>query len=269
MNWTAKHSVVSGLLLIAGVNAIALAGVYYNRSGTPDSTLRFSERELMTPYEWRGRKENSGISLDLRWRVLPPDKVGETGNRYYYGTTPFWLDDKKMLSLGFDLKVGSEPKNLGSTREHSETKDLYLVLELDGPAYKESLRRVENDSKTEKDGREKIAEERERQTRLFVVDAGLEPAILRKKFQDRNRYAIARGQIRTVWQGDTGNFKLTGAISELSVSSINVPFELRSVFEGAGEYDEDKKKSRVQYQVDVSFGQRFEPWITMASRKGQ
>ena len=266
MNWTMKYTVIAGLLLIAGVNAIALVGAFYNRSGIPDSTLRLTDRELKMPYEWRGAKENSGLALDLRWRVLPPDKVGEMASPYHFsGTTPIWLDEAKMLSLGFDLVAG----NSESVRGHMQTKELFLVLELDGPAYKESLKRVERDSKKNKDGAETLAKEHENHTRMFVVDAGLEPVALRAKFPDRHRYAITRGQIHSVWQSDRGNQMLVGTISELSVNNINVPFEIRKVFEGVGDFSNDSSRSPVQYQVDVSYGQRFEPWITSATKKAR
>jgi hypothetical protein len=266
MNWMMKHTVIAGLLLIAGVNAIVLAGAFYNRSGMPDSTLRLTERELKMPYEWRDAKENSGLALDLHWRVLPPDKVGEMASPYYFSsTTPIWLDEAKMLSLGFDPVAG----NSESVRGYMQTKELFLVLEQDGPAYKESLKRAERDSKINKDGVEALAKERENHTRLFVVDAGLEPVALRAKFPDRHRYAITRGQIHSVWQSDTGNQKLVGSISELSVNNTNVPFELRKVFEGAGDSSNDSRRSPVQYQVDVSYGQRYEPWITSATRKAR
>jgi hypothetical protein len=268
MRWTVKHTVITGLALIAAVNAIALGGVAFNRSGDPDSMLQLSERELHVPYEWRGSKENSGISLNLRWRVLPPEKVGTTGGSYYfYRTSPFWLDEAKMVALGFDRAVRDRPLGSESAQGHMDAKELFLALELAGPAYQEALKRAEKYSKTIKDGAERLSEEREKFTRLFVVDAGSDHALLRARFPDRHRYAIVRGRIRPEWQGDAGNYKLAGAISELSVSNINVPFDIRSVFDGAGEsYNEDKKPS-VRYQVDVSFGQRFEPWITMASRK--
>ena len=269
MKWALKHTMIAGLALIAGVNAIALSGVAYNRSGSAESTLRFSERELHVPYAWRGSKENSGVSLALRWRVIPPETVGAKGNAFYfYGTTPFWLDEAKMVALGFDRAAVSRRGASESASDYMVSKQVLLVLELDGAAYKEALKRAEKYSQTVKDGAEKLAEEREKLSRLFVVDAGLEHAALRAKYPDRNRYAIARGQIRPEWQGDKGSYQLAGSVSELSVANINVPFEMRSVFEGAGESYSNDKKPLVRYEVDVSFGRRFEPWITSAVRKG-
>ena len=71
MKWSAKYTVIGGLALITGVNAIALGGVAYNRSGEAESTLRLSERELRAPYKWSGSKENSGLALHLDWRTSP------------------------------------------------------------------------------------------------------------------------------------------------------------------------------------------------------
>ena len=48
--WTRRHTLIAGLGLILGVNAIVLGGVAYNRSGEPESLLQLSERELYTPF---------------------------------------------------------------------------------------------------------------------------------------------------------------------------------------------------------------------------
>ena len=95
MKWTLKNTAIAGVTIIACVNAIALGGAAYNRSGVPESSLRLSERELDLPYESRGRKEDSGLTLRLDWRVLTPVDDSPNASQYYstYGRDPVWLDE--------------------------------------------------------------------------------------------------------------------------------------------------------------------------------
>ena len=44
MNWSRMHTTIAGVGLIVVVNAVALLGAAYNRSGEPESVLRLSER---------------------------------------------------------------------------------------------------------------------------------------------------------------------------------------------------------------------------------
>src|SRR6185295_3092879 len=74
-----------------------------------------------------------------------------------------------------------------------------------------------------------LAFERERSSRLFLVDAGLDYDSLRARYPDRSRYAIVRGKVRVdSWMvKNTGS--LNGSVSGLSVSALNVPVDLRGV----------------------------------------
>ena len=100
-----------GLGLILASNAIAPAGVWYNRSGEPQAQLQLSEREIQLPYDsWLRGEENSGLRLQLAWREAD--------------ATWSWLDEAKLRELGF------APSDLGRGAE----RPLWLVLELDGPS---------------------------------------------------------------------------------------------------------------------------------------
>ena len=67
MAWQRKHTFIAGMLLILLTNAVALLGVAYNRSGTPESRLTLSQRELQLPYG--AMTEDSGLTLQIRWRA--------------------------------------------------------------------------------------------------------------------------------------------------------------------------------------------------------
>ena len=44
--WTRGHTLAIGIALIVLTNAVALGGVWWNRSATPESALTLSQREL-------------------------------------------------------------------------------------------------------------------------------------------------------------------------------------------------------------------------------
>lgn len=263
-----SHTLIAGLALIAITNTVALVGVAYNRSSEPESVLRFSERELLPPYVWRGNRENSGLALKLQWRVLEEDTTGALHGWSFagHGGTPAWLNRAKMVALGFDVAVSGTVAAGRSPFERQLPKDVLLVLELDGAAYRESLARATSNASRGDEGRKLHEQETHYNSRLFVVDADLDAAVLRAKYPDRARYAIMRGQIRPSWL-HTQPEKYFGYISDVSVDQVNVPLELRSVFEGAGTDYQTFARHKTNYEVTTAYGKRLEPWITTAVRK--
>jgi uncharacterized protein DUF4824 len=285
MTWSRKHTLIAGLGLIAVTNAIALFGVVYNRGGGPEATLRLTQRELRTPYRWYANHENSGLALSLVWRVLnerPPEfqiyGYGGTGG------TPAWLDKAKMEALGFDASAPAAYSDLQRRIRYEKhlPREVLLVLEMDGPAYRTSLALAtqylareeaklasnagdKNLGMRVKNAREAFERETSGNSRLFVVDAGLEPSALRTKYPDTSRHAIVRGQVR-VASFDTPSGGI-GYISGLSIGSINVPFALRDVFGGATLVVDFDQRNRAPFEATVAFGKRFEPWVTVAAKK--
>lgn len=280
MKWSPRNTLSAGMALIALTNAVALGGAAYNRGGEPESTLNLTERELRLPYVWAGRKENSGLALQLQWRVL---HVESRDSEYfppssYGGGLPAWLDTSKMASLGFDvnLPVDDADGHWESPYYRQPPRDVLLVLELDGPAYREALDRAakaagkleaKNERGTGKQvAAELMARESLRSSRLFAVDAGLDRAALRSKFTDRTKFAIVHGQVRPILHPDTR--MPVGSIQDLSAVGINVPLELRDAFDGVGpdSYDEPNGKGK-PFDVKLAFGQRLEPWLVSAKSR--
>jgi hypothetical protein len=287
MNWSRTHTLIAGLGLLALTNAVALLGVAYNRSGEPEATLRLTQRDLRTPYQWRGNRENSGLALSLIWRVLNEQSTETQPYSWRYGGTggtPPWLDKAKMETLGFDTSAAAAYSDRSRTRyEKQLPRDVLLVLELDGPTYQRSLELAtqyvareeaklasspgdQNLGKRVKNAHEALESETSRNSRLFVVDAGLDAAALRAKYPDAGRYAIVRGQVR-LESLDRNSEKVRGYVSGLSVGSINVPFALRDVFGSAEQVNDIDQRNRAPFEATVAFGKRLEPWITEAAKK--
>ena len=112
-----------------------------------------------------------------------------------------------------------------------------------------------------------LSQERTLNSRLFVVDAGLDAAVLRAKYPDRSRFAIVGGQVSPSWMANDHGGMVTG----VNVESITVPLQFRSVFDEALKHSERRYDSDTPlspFAVSVAYGKRLEPWI-LAATKGQ
>ncbi|OGS80575.1 MAG: hypothetical protein A2061_00865 [Gallionellales bacterium GWA2_59_43] len=268
MKWT--RTLVVGVTLIVLTNAVVLLGATYNRSGDPESQLRLTQRELQHS-QWRAEKDNSGITLELNWRILPAQL--DRYDRYSAGRweMPAWLDKVKLEQLGFDVAKLASERGYGR-RDDIQPREVLLVLELNGPAYLQAVQRAriyadqakallaansrsERDKESAKDAAENYRDEQLKNSRLFVIDAGVDLQKLRATYPDRTRYVIVHGLVRPTSVQKEGGTKIGGQITELHAERINVPYLYREVFINSA-----------AFEVTVAFGQRLEPWIVAASR---
>ncbi len=275
--------------VLAG-SAVALFGVARNRSGVPDAEVVLTERELALPAPTD--EENSALSLRLVW----------SGPRYGATEAAPWLDRAKLESLGFDC---SYPTGAPSAEEHygrAIPRSAVLVFEYEGEAWKRGLEataRDTDDKLAKLDGiadsaaREKQAADLRRardgartfETRLVAVDAGLDPAELRKKYPDRSRYVLMRGVVSVRIAPEAGKKvgvrqELRGVVGSLFVEALHVPPGQRELFDSlmkdgrkapvaaavaAGEDHVPRacpsRSAPPRYQVRVRWGSRLEPWI--------
>jgi hypothetical protein len=253
------HTLSVGLALIAVTNIVVLAGAAYNRSAEPTALLQISARELRAPGSWGFESENSGLALGLAWRMASrqDDDYGFTG----YGARATWLDQRKLAELGFDVSVPLDQPRAERHYEKQLPREVLVVMELNGPAYRGALRRAAElaarPGATRADAT-RLDSEREKFSRLFLVDAGLDYDSLRARYPDKSAYAIVRGKVRLDPWSDKYKAALNGYVSELSVSALNVPVELRAVL----------GRDTSGYTATVAFGQRLEPWFVAARKSG-
>ena len=269
MTWTNRHTLFTGLALIVLSNAVALLGVAYNRSDTT-ATLKMTERELTPPYRWRGSKENSGLALSLQWRVMHEENVASDNFGWSYprtGGAPKWLDKAKLEALGFSARQLDTSGNDRDFFENQLSRTVFLVLELDGPAYQASLERARRfaELKANKEAQALLEREQIRNSRLFVVDAGLDPDALHAKYPDRSRHAVVRGQVRLRAADGWYAGKALGYVSAVSVGEVSVPFGFRDVFDFVYLESSGSLPNANPFEVTINFGKRHEPWIASAS----
>lgn len=266
-----KGLYIVALALLVVTNIFVLTGVTSNRSGEPEAIVQLTERELRLPYSIH--KENSGLSLSLNWRALPKDKSYARSNTSH----PDWLDIDKLSELGFDID-----KNKNEHHKRPLPIEVFVVLENDGPAYQESLKRTEsfykkanqeyslsNDNeklKKELDRLEKqLNQEKISKSRLFAIDAGTDPVKLRSQHSNSSQYIITRGMVKLGYRYKNDDKGITGYVSGLSINKINVPLHQRELFTGPLSEKISKYNSidppRSRYSVEVAYGSRYEPWI--------
>ena len=263
---------ILGFILLVATNILVLSGVAINRSGEPDCQVTLTERELNLPI--KKNKENSGLTLKLQWRAL-----GEfNASRYYqYNRRPFWFNAAKLEELGFNINKIKRSKG-NNRRVVSIPKEVFIVLEYNGGSYNEAVKRAEaflekketlfnsnpGDERLRKDhkiAQDQLERERRANSRLFVIDAGLEADRLREKYSDRTRFIIAKGLVKPM--SDYNKKSVAGFISKLSISSINVPLEHRKIFESIparNRYNNGIQKSP-RFEATLIYGSRLEPWI--------
>ena len=240
MTLTNKRGLIIGLAIILLSNAIALAGVAYNRSGAPTSQLTLSERELGLPYQYGFGKENSGIALRINWRIYDSKNTIRLPSSYLKAQ---WLDQKKLASLGFDASYPLDKPDSYQYYRRALSREVFLVLEYNGAAYQNALQQSQakvaearalqqkNPDKEEfkrrlKYATDQLQAEQTVNSRLFVIDAGLDAKALQQQYSEKGKYLIARGQIKMYYQGSYNKDpRLTGMITRLSVSRVNIPLE--------------------------------------------
>lgn len=261
-----KILLAGGVALIVAVNAFVLAGVAWNRSGAPASALTLAQRELSLPYAFGLDGERGGIDVALLWRAPMRDDNAEAAYDMHYGRGPDWLDADKLRELGFDLKDGRDA--------YRASREVYVVLELAGASWQAALaqaqRRLDRalargstdkqDADALTSAQEALKYEQDKASRLFAVDAGLDAATLRQRYPDRHSNAIVAATVTPSVTVIEGKPLFSGHIGELSVARISVPHALRGAMEGVDRTALDS--GRAAFEMDVSWGRRFEPWIT-------
>lgn len=274
--WTRNHTQAIGIALIVLTNAVALGGVWWNRSATPESALTLSERELGLPWRSLRFAEDSGLSLNLNWRVGDREAGEFVSGVTFNGGTPEWLDAAHMAALGFT------PGDLASDRGRRRytrqlPREAILVMELGGPTWQRALARARENAGRHaaaaaanagskqfadraRQANDELAREESSNSRLFVIDAGLDTRQLREKYPDRNRFLLLRGTVRPAVRDRGDNApQATGYVSRIGTGRIHVPYTLRGPLDSARAIGEPGGVDR--FTVELLVGRRLEPWI--------
>jgi hypothetical protein len=280
-NLSSRTLFLSAALLAMVANVVVLAGVAANRRGEPDARLVLTQRELRLPYAYD--RDNSGLALELIWRTLGTDQDGDQSGNWQ---PPAWLTSAKMAELGFDPPVLIAVPAGDRSWRRPTSREVFVVLELDGEPFKEAVRRAEAAAQRQRaailathEGKraQELLEaatkqeeyQRATQSRLFAVDAGSDRKTLRTRYPDRSRFMVAKGTITPQRRQENGREELTGTISRLSVHLLYVPQQFHAVLNdlNARHQANTPRLPSPRYAVEVALGSRLEPWLVAISGK--
>ncbi|MDQ1329893.1 MAG: hypothetical protein QG578_155 [Thermodesulfobacteriota bacterium] len=283
---------ISGFVLLLAVNIIVLLGISGNRSGKPEAVIELTERELAFLNTYETNDENSGLSLRLDWRIIP--EIKDDNYSFMRWGSPVWLNEQKLLELGFTIDTFTCPDKDSKKIKSPLPRDAFIVLEYDGNAYQEALKRSEMNLKkaeaalranTEdkglqnnfKEAQTSVEDERSKESRLYAIDAGLDAAKLRERYADRSKYIVLPGIVDLMCSYDKNKSEIMGNITDIRIDRINVPLTHRNVFDSIlaqDKYSKDEQtgfsnkfnyrargKKSPRYKVELAYGSRFEPWI--------
>ncbi len=251
-----EYVLLAVLGLVVVVNSVILAGVAWNRSGEPGTSVVLTERELVLPYSRSSAsEENSGMALRLRHsrnaRLLE------------------WFDKEKLQTLGFESREFQARGEKSYKRP--QTRRAYVVLEYDGRTWAQALAESEGElakleSEPQADERSVREQERARQrleqmqtadSRLVPVDADRDAVRLRSRYPDTETHIIVAGRVG-MRRNDDG---VQGYIRSLFPRSVHVPIRFHQELEAVAAGGNSSGIHPPRYQVTLHFGRRHEPWI--------
>jgi hypothetical protein len=259
-------------------NAWVLIHVAANRGGTPESQLELTSRELVY---YPGNSEDSSVTLTLRWRNPAPDYLVN-------GFEPArWFDERKLAEMGFDVRPPASAKDAARHYQNERSRSVYVALEFEGPSWLQWLAAREQQFRLEPaigqplTVEQRLQVEREAESHLVAVDAGVDPVALRRMHLDRQRVLILPGVARVmrdearpaVGGQPARPPRLRGAIERISIEQINVPDPLSRQFAGqppATPWSLENGALKIlppPYAVTLTVGSRYEPWVADVKRR--
>ena len=236
-----RRAFLVALAVVLVVNAGALVSVARNRAGEPDATLVLEERELEL------QRGDGDAEATAKYRAVlsrPAFIVMVLGGPEWERRVSAWQE-----------------------RRRRHTDDLVARGELKGDA--------ETHARTE------IAEAPRRLSRLMPVDAGRDAAALRAMYPDRSRSLILRGVVRLhlIEASARGGPSLHGDLDQVFPVVVNVPRALHAPLDALGPPPRPARGAGVardrsaamldhapRYEVRVSAGRTFQPWVTEVRR---
>lgn len=281
-----KLTIIAALLLIL-TNVIVLTGVAYNRAGEVEASLLLTERELAFKDYSYNNKENSGLALMIDWKVISTNSLRKNASKYslYRGGNPDWLDENKLRQLAVDVDRLREYQRASEyAQDKILSKEVIYVLEYDGVAYQTVLTEAENytqrlreklNNNPDNEDLSERLEDREvwlrklqiSESRLIVIDAGLDAQVLREKYKDNSKFLLLAGELMPYWNDD----KLVARVKQLFISSVHVALphadHITKLTNGEAKnirYSDQPLMPR--YQVKLNIGTRLEPWIEEIKR---
>lgn len=249
---------LAAALVVLVSNAIGLAHVWTNRSGSSEATMTLTERELrLLPRE----TENTAMSLRLAWTDPFAQQRGKT-----------WFDAAKLAELGFDCSLPPIDANL-RMYQGQPPRHAYAALEFDGPAWQRYAEARTLSTPATDEMRDAVVAAIPRESHLVLIDVGNDPVALRRRYVDRSRVLILPAVAgMELFRRPDGTRRLVGYVSGIFPNELHVGRADRPLLEpfigGTSTTRGPLSGRRAQaldanprYAVTVTWGHSFEPWI--------
>jgi len=269
-----KHtSLLGAAAIILLANTFALVHAAMNRSGTPESEIVLTDRELK--YYGNLGDEDSGVELRIDWSIRqslnavdfrgldPPEEI---------------FDTQKLQQIGFDCSVAPGDSKAGDFYARQRPRRAFVALEYNGPAWRAFLERFARAAEQRADLKDGLEFQRNQRTQLWAIDGAGDPETLRARYPDRNSILILPAVITISHVPNMPEFQgrparaahLTGNIQQVP-STIHVPRPFSDGFRRRGNTSARPKEALETplYRVHLRYGSALEPWITAVEFGGQ
>ncbi len=242
MSW---RSFVIALFVPLWVTGATLASVSRNRSGGREAIV-LSEREVFVSLR---SDDNTTASVSLIWHR--PSMQRDT-----------WFNAEKLRQLGFDVGPADGAPGAESHYRRQMPRDVFVVLELDGPAWRAFLDERARDPVPPGTDRA-IADELARSgPRLVPVDVDRDAAVLESRYPDARRYLITVGTVRALRVADPNESPyVVGIVDRLMPQQIHVAREW------AAELPPSDQSAPLRFDAEIRYGLNYEPWVTAIRRQ--
>jgi hypothetical protein len=213
------------MAVVVAANVYVLIGVAIDRAGGVVQKIELTEQELPI---WGTSEDNTGVAVRLSWSPYRTSFLERPA-----------LDQAKLAELGFDCSVPAEDREAESHYRRLTLRRLWMVLEYDGPAWREWAGIL-------------TTHDEKRSSRLILVEAGQDAAVLRAKYPDQSHYLIVPALIRaTLRYAGSKPQEVVGTITG-PLAEIHVPHPYARTLAGL---------RGKPYHLTLCYGKRYEPWI--------
>lgn len=282
---TQRRNILIGLTIacVLLVNGAILGKVLFNRSHIL-SQLQLSERELQLPYNYGFRKEDSSRRVSLSWTTLNSEPVSLNSNTWGWSySKQLVLNEAHFASFQFPTCEQKNPQR--------HKKAAWVLVEFNGKSYRDYVARAEQyyalvqaqqepplDSvlalkelqEQRQDATNLLESAKNTDSRLFVIDAAADKALLEVALQarpqtDDTRLLILPADIQASYlrcsTSDTEPTRIT--INNLGVESLYVAKDIAEDFpRGEDPAAAGKLNARIHFTAEISYGRLYEPWIS-------
>lgn len=259
---------------IVAVNGFMLGKVYLNRSKVV-AAIELTERELRTPYGYSFAGEDSSLRVSLQWAAVNKESVNAQ-------ETWAWYPDRRLELSATHFNSFEFPACTNDYR-NPRKKSGWVLLEFNGRAYQDFVARAEQHhaavhasapsaatefaekelSERKQSAKEFLQSAKTKQSRLFVIDAAADKALLDSVVANYDRPAgatllIVPAEVQPDYNRcDEKNESKTGVqITNLAVESLYVPREF------ARDFPTNAPSTEQPFSARIAYGRFYEPWVT-------